>query len=633
MTIDPATMLSLYPKFLQLRLLGDESLRDALGVEIGETITIEGAVSFDRTLLNAAIEGAYAGEGDGASVQDMDGEEWSLSLDSTRSPPAVRLSKEESAYLLVGLAWLLPKASDRLHHLEGLRRELAIGVAALAPWREILARRTLNLPEIDALQEVIDRSPMSRARKIAADVTKGKGDLETFAPGSAESYAPFVGSDPASDLASFRDGMLPGIVRAWLDWDQFEGAKMALLGCGQGSLAPATELRDLPGDHLVRLAEWGLEGADLLSKVAIIEVGLPSIRRVPDLTGPLSRLVEQIRDMEPKSEGSRAKLLMASLITVEAELSRTQALAHLPPFQRRIAALAHASLFDRTAHHRVDTDGFAKWALEARGRHFYLQELVDLRSEPRWHPEGATAERLDAELMGRIRNAAWANTDSIAGTELEELLMGSGGRSISSRVQFPGSFLPGPAEGAYDAAPSPPQEFEEILDQSLADRELTPRSVIALVNLSAMFRIGDERIDRAVELVRAAGYHFSADVGTDERDLLIDGLAKVAAGTRRADLARDVRIMLRRLRVDGSAPLPATREFLTCVTAAAAHGNLAEWADFVGDCAIEAANSIASEDEARLLHFDLERLCQCEPLVRARGGGRALATLQLTLKE
>lgn len=626
-------MLSLYPKFLQLRLLGEKTLADTLGVEIGETITLDGAASFDRAVLNAAIAKVYADEAEASSVEDLEGKQWSVLVDSGRSPPSIRLSKGEASYLLAGFPWLLPKADDRLQHLEGLRSELAIGMDALAPFRTLLSRRTLKPAEIDALQEIVERSPIHTARKIAGDIARGEGDPETIAPSHAESYAAFVGRDPAGDLESFRDTILPGIVRAWLDWDNFEGAKMALLSCGQGALGPATELRDLPGDHLVGLADWGVEDADLLSKVAIIEVGLPNLRRVPALAAPLSRLVEQLRDMQPKAERSRAKLLMAGFLTVEAELSRTQALAHLPPFQRRIATLAQASLFDRTAHRRVDIEGFGKWALEDRGRHFYVQQLVDMRSEPRWHPEGASAERLDAELMGRIRNAAWANSDTIVGTELEELLLGAGAGAITSRVQFPGSFLPGPAEGADHSAPATPQEFEDILDQTLGERELTPRSVIALVNLSATFRVGDDRIDRAIQLIRSASYHFAVDVSADQRDVLIDGLAKVAAGTRRADLARDVRTMLRRQRMDGSAQLSITSEFLTCLTAAAAHRDLADWVDFVGDCAMEAANSTSREDEARLLHFDVERLCQCEPLVRARGGGRALATLQLMLKE
>lgn len=148
----------------------------------------------------------------------------------------------------------------------------------------------------------------------------------------------------------------------------------------------------------------------------------------------------------------------------------------------------------------------------------------------------------------------------------------------------------------------------------------------ALINVSSLFRVENERIDRAVELIRAASYHFASDVDATDRDHLIEGLAKVAASTRRLDLAKDVRIMLRRLRSDGNKTVPASKEFLTCLAAAAAHTELDAWCEFVGECALELALEVEDVDEASILHSDLSDLCDYEPNLRGKTS-RALAAL------
>ena len=480
--------------------------------------------------------------------------------------------------------------------------------------------------EIEAFEAELERSPVVAGRRIRTEVASSTGHITSIAPSFRTYYAAFAGAAPVADVADFRSSVLPAIVANWLSWDEMEGAKMALLSAGHGSFTAASPLADLAPDRLVTLAEWAVGSADLLSKVGMVELGLAVLPRAPGLVAPLTQLVEQMRDMNPDIAGARANLLMAVYILVEGELARTRILGDFPPFQRRIAALAQASLFERIAFGQVDAEHFGRWALDVRGRSFLLQSLIDLRTEPRWPPEGAAADRLDADFMGRIRNAASTHAANIEDAALRDLLLGSGPGSIAKRIRFPASFLPGPVEGATDPAPDPPQEFVDILDRALGGEELTAHSVIALINVSSLFRVENERIDRTVELIRAASFHFTGEMAVERRNQLLEGLAKVAANTRRPDLAKDVRIMLRRLRIDGDSAFPASKEFLTCLTAAAAHAGLEDWARFAGDCAVELALEVSDLDEAGILHSDLTYLCAYEPALRGTAG-RALAAL------
>ncbi|QXF12286.1 hypothetical protein [Sphingopyxis terrae] len=620
-------MLLLYPPFLHGPIGEDEAFREALQLEFGQRILIDqGAVSFDRDKFHDATAALYAA-GKAVAVTDTARKKWTLSLETLEDGAALHLVRGKAQYRLKGAPMLMPVAADREAAFARLLHKAGFPPDHFATWRALIQQRILSSYEIEAFEAELERSPVVAGRRIRKEVASATGHISSIVPPFRSYYAAFAGAAPATDVADFRSSALPTIVTNWLSWDETEGAKMALLSASHGSFTAASPLADLAADRLVALAEWAARDGDLLSKVGMVELGLAMLPRAPGLVVPLTQIVEELRDMDPDVSEARVNLLMAAYILIEGELARTRILGDFPPFQRRIAALAQASLFERMAFGQVDAAHFGRWALDVRGRNFLLQSLIDLRTEPRWPPEGAAADRLDADFMGRIRNAAGAYADNIEDPLLRDLLLGSGTGSIAKRIRFPASFLPGPIEGATNPAPDAPQEFAAILDRALGGEELTAQSVIALINMSSLFRVENERIDRAIALIRAASFHFTGEVAVEQRNQLLDGLAKVAANTRRPDLAKDVRIMLRRLRIDDDSALPASKEFLICLIAAAAHAELDAWAQFVGDCAVELALDVDDLDEAGILHNDLTYLCAYEPALRSTAG-RALAALE-----
>lgn len=620
-------MLLLYPPFLHGVIGKDEAFRKALGIEFSQKILIDqGAVSFDRDKFHDSTAVLYAA-GKPVAVTDTARKKWTLSIEEINDRADLLLVRGETQYRVKGAPMLIPTEADREAAFAHLLQEAGFPPEHFDAWRGIIRERTLSSYEIEAFEAELEQSPVVAGRRIREFVASSTGDITSIAPPFRSCYEAFIGAMPLSDVADFRSSALPAIVSNWLSWDEHEGAKMALLSAGHGSFTTASPLTNLAPDRLVALAAWAASEGDLLSKVGMVELGLAVLPRAPGLVAPLTQLVEELRDMDPDVAEARANLLMAAFILVEGELARTRILSDFPPFQRRIASLAQASLFERIAFGHIDSEQFGRWALDVRGQNFLLQSLIDLRTEPRWPPEGASADRLDADFMGRIRNAAGTYADNIEDPGLRDLLLGSGPSSISKRIRFPASFLPGPIEGATSPAPDAPKEFTAILDRALGGEELTAQSVIALINMSSLFRVENERIDRAIALIRAASFHFTGELAVEQRNQLLDGLAKVAANTRRPDLAKDVRIMLRRLRIDGDSALPASKEFLTCLIAAAAHAELDAWVQFVGDCAVELSLDVDDIDEAKILHNDLTYLCAYEPALRSTAG-RALAALE-----
>ncbi len=620
--------LMFYPPFLQRELVKDRVFRDSLGLEVGGDIIFDhGAASFDRETFCTAVAAAYASPDIEVTVADTKCANWLLTCGDNAN---LRLECRETRYQLKGMPMLMADAADRAAALARMSHDAGYTLDRFATWRSIIRERLLSAAEIEELDGELARSPLAVALQIATEIKAGTGTASTIAPSFRENYAAFAGAYPIDDVAAFRDNVLPAIIRDWLSWNVTEGAKMALLSCSHATFHADAQLTGLPPDQLIALAEWASTEADLLSKVAMIELGLATLPEAPGLVAPLTALVAEFRDMDVTAAGARIHLLMGAYILVEGELARNRVLADFSPFQRRIAALAQASLFERIVWGHIGPEHFSHWSLDHCGRRFFLQTLIDLRSEPRWDPNGATVERIDADLVGRIRNAATTYAAHIQDPVLRELLLGTGPTSIAGRVRFPASFLPGPIEGAPERDRAPPPEFDEILDRTLESQHLTAHSVIALINVSAMFSVENERVDRAVALIRKASFHFVDDTPETERNYLIQGLAKVAARTRRPDLAGDVRTMLRRLRVDGASQLPASQEFLTCLEAAAAHASRDEWAGFVGDCAFELALEVNDQTEADILLADLKRLCIYEPALRSCAG-KAIAALNALL--
>lgn len=148
-----------------------------------------------------------------------------------------------------------------------------------------------------------------------------------------------------------------------------------------------------------------------------------------------------------------------------------------------------------------------------------------------------------------------------------------------------------------------------------------------MINTRGLFHIDHEKVDRAVRLIRDARHRFPSDLESEQRDALLAGLAAVACTTRSGDLASDVRLMMRRVRVDRENPQAPGRELLLAATAAGAYGDLAEWTAFLGDWATELAFAVDRHDQAVALYSELDALCIIEPTLR-RTAGRALAALQ-----
>jgi hypothetical protein len=497
----------------------------------------------------------------------------------------------------------------------------------MTEWRRILEDRPLENDEVSKFQTDISRTPQAQMRALNRELSGRHGKLATIAPAERVYYERLVGAGEAHSSSELAGSVATPHIADLLAWNQEQGARMALLLASQAGIIAGSPLSGLSSEALGGLGEWAREEADLLSKVGMIELGLAALPSAQHLEPIIEALVRDVIVLNPDDPAGRLKLLAAAFVLIDGELSRTKALASWPPFRRRYATLAQASLFERISFGRLDVEPFSKWAFDQRAHRFYLQTLVDMRLEPRWPPDYAAPNQLHRELIGRIFHASNQFAANIPAGNLHQLLFSDDATGLRAAIHFPGSFLPGPLEGSLQRQGTPlPPHFAAILDECLASEQLEPKSVTALINLRGLFQIDAERVAKAASLIRQAGHRFASSLSVEDRDALIHGLASLAGPTRSPDLASDVRLMMRKNRVDGLKPPRPGRELLIALHAAAAYEEAKGWREFVGEWARELAFRVASPGEAEELYAELTTLCLIEPGLR-KTVGRALASL------
>lgn len=614
------------PAFIRDEVVADATFQRDIEYSPGRTIHfVDADLTVAETAYLGAVQALYANPGDPRSIDTLDGQTLILSLDPD-TPERLVARVGERTFFVQSHPELAPVAGDRLSGFDMVAARAGVPRALRAEWRTRLEAGPLDAQEARALNELLEATPPIIARRLSAQFEGESGSMETIAPPIESYWACLIGGGNPQTLeelaTSFAAEHLPDLIAH----DRLEGTKLATMAASHNRILAEFDWSFLSDAELADLVAWATDWADPFAQLGVVQIALMRGEFNDDLERDISRLVTSICDTEPADRGGRLHLFLSTYALIESELSRTKTLVAWPPFRRRAAAFAQAALFSRIALGKIEVASFSTSAFEHGGRTFYFQTQLDLQREPRWRPDWLGPEQMHAELIGRLNGLADAHAASLPEGPLKAALVNPDG-PVRSSLRFPLSFRPGPLEGAGSGAVAEmPPEVAEILDQSLSATRLIPTSLTALINLIGLFRIEPEKVDAAVELIKAAGHRISADDGGQEVSPLFDGLAMVACMSRNVGLAEQLRIMCRRRRGDGAMPHTPHEEFLWALTASAAHAEFDDRRAKLGDWATELAFAVEDRDQARQLMLDLDTLCTIEPRFRIVLG-RALAAL------
>ena len=389
----------------------------------------------------------------------------------------------------------------------------------------------------------------------------------------------------------------------------------ALLTASHPELSKRIAVDGFSNNVLEEVFSYVADTGDRLTQIGAVEVGLRVINDRPGLEATLAKLISTLRNDTGNSKGSGYVLQSSLFSLVDSELSRRRILTGVPPFYRRLAALAHSSVVYRCiAKSGVDIDSFCKFIDSNLAPRFHIQTLVDMRLEPRWESTFAAPVYLRAQFLSRIVSSASARSNAIDSPRLHSLLLGDGATSVQSEMKFPAWYFAGPLEGTFGLTRDLPSDWISLIEQQLSSKDVTPNSFIGLVNASFLGSIGSDHTDLASDALSRGRYRLSRIESKSQLISVLYGVARVAAYARSWKLAQAVRVISRNYRDDREFSLSIDEELRIILMSGASFGELTEWCEFVGQWMVESAQANVDDDESRdHLYWSLQILCDIVP--------------------
>jgi len=603
------------PPSLKRTIISSREFQNRYNISTTAKISLgDGGITFSRTDFYNAVRRIYDNPDSPPQLTSDEGTFYSVSLQEDTGARHVTLASDQRTIKLPAFWFLSPNAADRLGGFDAEANKRHLVDPEILEWRERLAKAPLEDDDVDELHEELQLNPGEISEAISSEIAAGKSHIRILVPPKPSYYERLVGPlKDSRDLPSFVDRTAKERLRNLLDWNHSEGLKLALLMCPQSLLSASIEAEQIPESIVIETFKWLEEYGDRFSQVAGIELGLRLLPRFPEIEPILHEMVANLLEDDPNDSVGRLTLSANLAVFTDGELARLGILRNAPPYYRRLAALAQASLIERELI-AVDVDKAAigDWSRDGRGQCFFLQSLIDLRTEPRWLPDFMSSEQLRYEFLGRISAAAVANCESIRSKEFQELLNGDTPNSVKAQLVVPFAFLPGPLESGYAPKVPVPQEFDD-LSNSLTAGEIDEGVLAPFVNSALIYRFEKEHAETIAASLRAAKYHVAIQADSDRIFSLLVGLATIASVTRSTELADEVRILARVMRRRPGVTLEPDSLMRIGMIAAAANADVDQWARRVGDWLTEVSVDPMDKDTALQMRSHVRRLCELEP--------------------
>jgi hypothetical protein len=622
------------PPLIRREILLDEGFRQkwGVGILIGMRLGTEGP-SFESGALYNALRSVIDGLGDTVDLVDESGVIWKAVAEKGDDQVLnFSLRSGDNLFRLKDHSPLARNEVIRIAWLDRIAKELMPPSNWVAERRLELSASPLSDAAFIALMDDVEVMPSKIYDELRISLKNRRADFHNFAPNDARYYTRLVGQiGGEATAADYVNAVAGPFVERLVAQDGASGLYRALLVCGHSTISAHIPVTSLAIGELQELYEWLAVRGDPVSQVAGVEAWLANMAEYPDLEATVIQIIEAVL-ADDDSDAGPYPALSAVFSSSMGVIARERVFAEAPPFFRRQAALAHSSLVVRAMLDvGSDASGIKEW-LEETGspQNAFLQGLIDLRQEPRWLPEYASAKQFRAEMIGRLRLAAEYHKDAIATDELKTLLIGPDSK-IAQAEQWPRPFLPGPLEGTSEAIRPLPEEVLEDARKALASDDLNTSAFLNAINIAYISGDVDEVASLAADTLERLDFLVNTDEKKPTSFQVLSALSTVAAVARHHDLARNVRVLTRVKRRLGQFRDDPENEVRIALFAAASFEDLEEWAAFVGEWINEICFSLDTKDHASLLLSMLRHLKQLEPALSRHisTAEAALSSLQL----
>jgi hypothetical protein len=603
-----------YPDSIESEILRRGVVPEAFDFQIEVGISFgRSTVTTRRSVLYSAVRAAFADQSSKSDFTDDQNNTWTIEItDIGKGEYAV--SNGQQRMLLPPLWMLLPTKKLRLSAFQENVERYNLPSHDCDRLRELTIKGSLKDDDVDKFLSVFENTPIKSQSRIESEIDNGSSDINSLVPPNPDYYYQLVGEPKMGvPLKEYIDDVLQPHISRLIKWSAVDGFSLALLCGSHAWVTNAISVNHLTNEQLKATYNEISTNGDFISQLGAIEVGISLIDKFPDIKSDVVKMLTKIRTDDPLNKNSDFNLLSSLVTLVDGELSRQRIFVNEPPYWRRLASIAQASLLHRCINRgTVSKAHFSKWAWENRSHNFYFQNLADMRLEPRWKPDFIEPGQMKSEFIGRLLGLAHRHKGKQLDKDIYSLISDFSSSELQSYAQSPSPFMPGPLEGASGISHELPREIAEIIDNALASDEVSLKSFVALVNAANLFQLDETYSEKAVLALRRSNHYLRRSDLNSVSSLLI-GLATLAAINRSTELANDVRILIRRLIHAGSKEIEPDEVLRISIISAAAHEDLEGWCVYLGSCVSEIAFSQLERAEAERIYSHLSCLLTIVP--------------------
>lgn len=582
-----------------------------------EILFYELDIGFRKLILFNAIREVSLDNND-IKLVDLNNANWQLKFLKVDSEERLILTKENTKAELPQHFLLISLVDEiRINAFNEIMKKSFIPKKSYEQWYQVILERPLSDNELSIFQLDYDNSPSVIERNISEQIQQGKSTIDTLVPKSKTYYEYLVGEyDQSSSIIDYMHNQVNKHIDNLLSWNSYDGFLFSLFLSSHSSITSTEIAQKLDTKTLIKAYKWLHNYGDMISQIGAIGVGLSILDEKPELEIYIIKMIKLLLAYDPKNEkNNRFRLLSALIILVDGELSQSKVFDDTPPFWRRLASIAHASLLERCfIKLNVDFKDFIKKVESMYSDWFSLQTFCDLRLEPRWQPGYISEEQLKFEFVGRMIIDADKYKSKIYSEDMKTLLFESHSKSLPSYIEYPYAFLPGPLEGSINFQLKVPDEILKLVEDNLNSDEIELSSFIVLVNSALIYKLDTYHAQLAAEALRKIKYQLRDIKDHHELFNFLNGLATAASVTRSQELALELKVIVRKYRFSkGEYQLTADEFFWLGMISASAFENMSEWCEYIGDWVTNLAFQTLKEEETKRIHSHLLKLCHIVP--------------------
>lgn len=471
-------------------------------------------------------------------------------------------------------------------------------------WEKIV-HNSIDDDEFDQIKDDFDSTPFAWF-SIRNQTASGVFRVTEWIPYDKQYYENLVGkyTDNLKVDKYAADTMKPFLM-GLNKWNGIRGLSFSMLLSAHPSVAECIP-EAVKGKSVLEFYSYIEKQGDLLSKLGAIEYGLGLLNKTKEVDGILCSMLDEIMKDDPDSIDSSFYLLHYLFIFVDGRLAKYKLFCEEPPFYRRLASFAHASLIYRVLIRKeYEKSTFFNWIksefLEMCGYRTY----IDLLNEPRWNTNMLNQFSLKKMFLSRIFIAYKKNEGELKGTKFSSYL------EMQKEELEKSIGVPGPLEGDSNLFPDLPDDIKSAIVNEICGKE-QDFSLLTCVNAGVYFKVSEEICDLIVEKAREVRVLINSCETNDFKGLLI-GLSGIAAVSKHKKLAECIKKMLLQFKKHNDERLGIPDLLHGLLTCSASAENDQAWCDFVGKWMSELAYDALTLEEAIRVYRALRNLLELKP--------------------